>query len=441
MSRERNRIIQKRESNPVAECNKIQKRFYPELLAKFDHVKDPRHSRYTEYSCREMLGTLYYKGIAGISSMQGMTREFTNEIVTENLYRFMGSELKDYVPHGVTINEFLERVEPDELEEIQKDLAYQMIRRKTFDDAKVLGKWLVLVDGTELDEGLQQKNEYYLSRTYNRGEENEITKYHRSVLEAKLYLGNNLVCSIATEFIENTDEYNQKRMTQEAIKQDCESKAFKRLAEKLKKRFPRLPIIIVADGLYVNTKVIETCNGCGWDYLFRYKEGCAPSIEECYQTTPEKNTAEKAEYINGIIFRDQDVNVLKYAERKIKKGVEVVTDFAWITSIEITNKNADKLVKAGRNRWKIENQGFNRQKRWQGDIEHACSFHEKAQKNHYLMEQISDFIKQLYEFFFLERNEIKKVQKNISSELLASFGRQLTREDISKCDMQSIPKN
>lgn len=76
--------------------------------------------------------------------MQGMTREFTKETVTENLYRFMESEVKDYVPHSVTINECLERVEPAELEEIQKDLAYQMIRRKTFDDAKVLGKWLVL---------------------------------------------------------------------------------------------------------------------------------------------------------------------------------------------------------------------------------------------------------------------------------------------------------
>lgn len=30
-----------------------------------------------------------------------------------------------------------------------------------------------------------------------------------------------------------------------------------------------------------------------------------------------------------------------------------------------------------------------------------------------MMEQISDFIKQLYEFFFLQKNEIKKVQKNI----------------------------
>ena len=87
-----------------------------------------------------------------------------------------------------------------------------------------------------------------------------------------------------------------------------------------------------------------------------------------------------------------------------------------------------------RNRWKIENQGFNRQKRWQGDIEHACSFHERAQKNHYLMEQISDFMKQLYEYYCLKKKEIRKTQKNISSELLASFGRQLTKEDIFPVD-------
>ena len=99
----------------------------------------------------------------------------------------------------------------------------------------------------------------------------------------------------------------------------------------------------------------------------------------------------------------------------------------------ITKNNAKKIVCAGRNRWKIENQGFNRQKRWQGNIEHACSFNERAQKNHYLMEQIADFMKQLYEYFFLEKNGIKKTQKNISSELLASFGRQLTEtEDINK---------
>ena len=54
-------------------------------------------------------------------------------------------------------NEFLERVSPEELEEIQKDLAYTMIRRKTFDDARVLKKWQIIIDGTELDEGYQKK--------------------------------------------------------------------------------------------------------------------------------------------------------------------------------------------------------------------------------------------------------------------------------------------
>lgn len=201
MGRERNRILKRREKNAVEECNKIQKKYYPELFTKFEKVTDPRNSSYIDYSMKEMLGTVYYKGIAGISSMQEMTREFTDEAVTKNIYRFLGTVSKEYVPHGVTINEMLERLEPAELEKIQKDIAYKMTRRKTFDSAKVEGHWLVLVDGTELDEGYQKKNDYYLSRTYNRGESNEFMKYHRSVLEAKLYLGNNLVCSIATEAI------------------------------------------------------------------------------------------------------------------------------------------------------------------------------------------------------------------------------------------------
>lgn len=238
MSRERERIIKQMENNPIVECNKSQQKFYPELFSKFDQVSDPRHGSYVEYSSRVMLGTVYYKGIAGISSMQGMTREFNDETVVKNLYSFMRCSPREFLPHGVAENEFLERLDPLEVEEIQADIVYQMIRRKTFDDAKVLGRWMVLVDGTELDEGSRKKNENYLSRCYNKGTENEFMKYHRSVLEAKIYLGNGLVCSIATETIENSAEYYEKKLSEEEIKQDCESKAFIRIAAKIKKRFP-----------------------------------------------------------------------------------------------------------------------------------------------------------------------------------------------------------
>ena len=133
--------------------------------------------------------------------MQEMTRKFNNEKTVENLYFFMGDPGNEYLPHSVTENEFLERLDPENLEKIKKEIAYTMIHRKTFEDAKVLKKWQVIIDATELDEGYQKKNDFCLSRCYNRGEAEEFMKYHRSVLEAKLYLGNNLVCSIATETV------------------------------------------------------------------------------------------------------------------------------------------------------------------------------------------------------------------------------------------------
>ena len=52
-----------------------------------------------------------------------------------------------------------------------------------------------------------------------------------------------------------------------------------------------------------------------------------------------------------------------------------------------------------------------------------------------------DFIKQLYEYFFLNKNEIKKKQKNISSDLLASISKPLTTEDISVIDMHTVAYN
>ena len=61
MNREQERIRKNLEKNPVAECNKIQKKYYPMLFEKFAGVKDPRHQSYIEYTTKTMLGTLYYK--------------------------------------------------------------------------------------------------------------------------------------------------------------------------------------------------------------------------------------------------------------------------------------------------------------------------------------------------------------------------------------------
>ena len=119
MSREQERIRRKLESNPVVECNKVRNRCCPDLFHDFADTKDPRNQSYTEYSNDELLGTMFYKGIAGIESMQSMTYEFNRESVVQNLYRFMGRKEKEYLPHAVTVNEYFERLSPNELQKVQ----------------------------------------------------------------------------------------------------------------------------------------------------------------------------------------------------------------------------------------------------------------------------------------------------------------------------------
>lgn len=61
---------------------------------------DPMLQSYIDYSIEVMLGTLYYKNIAGISSMKGMTNVFNENAVVENISRYLDVDGKDFLPHG-----------------------------------------------------------------------------------------------------------------------------------------------------------------------------------------------------------------------------------------------------------------------------------------------------------------------------------------------------
>lgn len=136
MGREQDRISRRIEKNPVVECNKIQKKYCPELFRKFAETLDQRHQSYIDYSNKVMLGTMYYKGIAGLVSMQSMTYEFNDDNVARNIMSFLGERDEGYLPHGVTVNEYLEKLDTVQLQEIQQSMVYDLIRRKTFDDAR-----------------------------------------------------------------------------------------------------------------------------------------------------------------------------------------------------------------------------------------------------------------------------------------------------------------
>ena len=115
MGRKEARLAAALERNPISECNRIQRKHIPMLMEWFSQTKEPRDQRYITYSNTVMLSQLYYKGIAGITSMQGMTQAFNTAAAGENIYGFLGEGVREYLPHHVTENDYLERLDPAEL--------------------------------------------------------------------------------------------------------------------------------------------------------------------------------------------------------------------------------------------------------------------------------------------------------------------------------------
>ena len=76
--------------------------------------------------------------------------------------------------------------------------------------------------------------------------------------------------------------------------------------------------------------------------------------------------------INGLSLnesnQDLKVNVLEYHE--VNKKDNKMQVFVWVTDLEITESNVYEMMKAGRVRWKIENETFNTLKNQGYHFEH-----------------------------------------------------------------------
>ena len=93
----------------------------------------------------------------------------------------------------------------------------------------------------------------------------------------------------------------------------------------------------------------------------------------------------------------------------------------------------EEIVKTGRERWKIENKGFNEQKNHGYFIQHVFSENYNAMKNHYLLAQIAHIIRQLMENGIKIYKNHKKKLKDISAKLFELFRtRILTKEEIKE---------
>ena len=174
-------------------------------------------------------------------------------------------------PHGDTLDATFSRLQPSELQAVVTGLTETLIRCKVLYPDRLLGHYyLVAIDGTGVLVFTERHCAQCLTRT-QRG----VTTYYHPILEATLVTTTGLAFSLMAEFIENPTEY--------PTKQDCELKAFYRLTERLKQRFPRLPIGLLLDGLFAGGPTFTRCEPSGWKYLITLQDGDLPSVHHDFE--------------------------------------------------------------------------------------------------------------------------------------------------------------
>ena len=347
--------------------------------------------------------------ICGITSMRGTTEKLNTEEAIKNIAELLEIELEE-IPHYDTINDVFEKIKIDELRKIQKYMVTRLIRSKMFDKYRYKNKYFqIVIDGTGIMSFKERHCNHCLKKTYNKGEEDEYSIYYHYVLEAKLVVGD-IVISLDSEFIENEKE--------EVEKQDCELRAFYRMVKRIKKEYPKLPIIISGDALYCVEPVMQVCRENKWEYILRLKEERLKLLGEEIEGLEKIEKEEKEiRYWNNIKYGEvefqKEANVVKYYEKKKGK----ITEFMWITSFKITEKNKEEMVYYGRQRWKIENEGFNVQKKGTFNIEHIYSMNYNAMKAHYFFIQFAHTIRQLLEKGLKYIKDLKISIKEVSAEI------------------------
>jgi len=324
------------------ELLKIINHFFPDLIPLLRQGKDHRHQSYITYKNHVLLFVRILAAVFRIESMRKITDELNRSISIKNSEKMLGIDELEELPHWKTINDYLEKPDPSILEEIIPKLVTRLTRMRTFEKSRIRNKyWHIVVDATQLYSFSERHCEHCLERKYKDIEGNIIRReYYHVVLEAKIVLNRNMAISICTEFVENESP--------DVTKQDCERNAFYRMAKKLKKRFPRLPICLGMDSLYACAPVFTLCEENNWKYIIRFKDGSIKTIAEEFHALKHMDIANAwtkqigevqatHRFVTNIPYKSHELNIAEYTQSDMKYS------FVFITNLPIKNATVNSL--------------------------------------------------------------------------------------------------
>lgn len=365
--------------------------FFPEWRSWLGRIRDARNPLRIVDPLPFEINSAVWLLLMKLGARRQLGFAMNSPAMLANLNRLSGTRMRR-VEHSDTLLYLLKRVMVVDLRDLLFSMIQRILRMKALDRFRFQDSVLTAIDAT----GHLSFNQRHCPHCLTQAQGDRTAFYHM-VLEAKWVTSNGMALSLASEFIENADP--------QASRQDCELKAFPRLAAELKSRFPRLPIALLLDGLYLCQPVLDICRQAGWHYIITFKEGRMPERWVEYQALRRLQSSNRRSldlpdgvhqqlaWVNNLPVGSHQVHVLECVETR--PGKEPVT-FLWATDFPLDASTVASVANdAGRLRWKIENQGFNEQKNGGFNLQHAYAWNWQAAQNFYLLLQIAQLIEQL----------------------------------------------
>jgi hypothetical protein len=394
----------------VSQQVKVYRAMLPVLLKRLSKIDDPRNPR----KLRHKLTVLMIYGILcfafHMSSRRRANQEMTRPVFEANL-RQLFPDLGQ-LPHQDTLARLLARIDVSQIEQAHLDLIRQLIRGKKFGRYLIGNCYPIAVDGSQKLTRAERWDSQCLERKVGskkkEGLEAEAEQeYYAYVLEANLAFANGMVIPLLSEVLSASQGDSQRD------KQDCEQRAFHRLAQRLKQAFSHLPILLLLDGLYANGPIMELCRQNNWDFMIVLQDKSLPSVWEEIQGLKRFQSANRLSHrwgnrrqqfwwVNDIQYVYQDPATSRKKQLKVHAVIceesweEIAPDstqvvkktsrHAWLSDQPLHRNNVHSRCNLGaRHRWGIES-GLLVEKHQGYQYEHCFSYEWEAMRGyHYLM--------------------------------------------------------
>jgi len=335
-----------------------------------DQMPDPRNPVTTVYSLRDCFLSSFAMFFLQDPSLLEFQRRIQDQVQRNNLSSVFGVK---QIPSDTRLREIIDQQDWQPLAGVFHEYLQRAQRSKVLEQFQYLdGKYLLTLDGSEYFHSESVDCQRCLHRRHGDGTEEH---YHQILQTALVHPEKREVLPLAPEFIRRQDG---------SSKQDCETNAGKRAIHRIRKEYRQLPLVILGDSLYSTGPFVRDLQQLRYSFILVAKPEDHKSLYEdisglrrgrmleSEEVRGPKGQRHRYEWTNGVTLNAEPSSpTVNYVQLEIFNAAGTRTyRCAWVTDIEVTKENVEKMVRAARARWKIENEGFNTLKNHGYHLEH-----------------------------------------------------------------------